>query len=156
MRKLITLLLIAALLLPAASLADLPDLSGLSYDELVLLRNQINLAMWNSQEWQEVMVPPGVWSIGEDIPAGHWSVRPAKGCGPDYIIYSSGINETGHDIDYFGSGLIMECICDPTAEFYSMEYKTATDIVMENGHYIRIDCAMIFTPYTGKPDLGFR
>ena len=156
MKKLITLLLIAALLLPAAALADLPDISNLSFEELVQLKDQINLAIWNSQEWQEVTIPPGVYEIGVDIPAGHWSVRPVSGCGPDYIIYASGVKNQGHDVDLFAGEHIMECICDPSATYYSGEYKTSTDIIMEAGHFVRLDCAMIFSPYSGKPDLGFK
>ena len=67
-------LLFVLVLLPVVSFADLPDLSGLSYDELVQLRDKINLAIWNSEEWQEVTVPIGVWVVGEDIPVGHWSI----------------------------------------------------------------------------------
>ena len=147
------LLLIA---LPSFSLSDLPDLSGLSYDELVQLRDQINLAIWNSQEWQEVTVPPGVYEIGVDIPSGHWSICPVEGCGPDYVIYASGIKDQGHDVDILAGDYLMECVCDPSATYYSAEYKTSTDIVMESGHFVRLDCSMIFTPYFGKPDLGFK
>ena len=112
-------LLFALVLLPVVSLADLPDISSLSYVELVQLRNQINLAMWNSQQWQEVSVPPGIWEIGVDIPAGHWSVRPAAGCGPDYIIYASSTKDQGHDVDILAGEHIMECICDHSAPYYS-------------------------------------
>lgn len=148
-------ILFALALLPVAALADLPDLSGLSFDELVTLRGQLNLAIWNSSSWQEVSVPPGVWEIGVDIPAGHWSVRPAEGCGPDYIVYASASKDNGHDVDLSGDH-IMECLCDPSARFYSAEYMTTADFVMESGHFVRLNCTMIFSPYTGKPDLGFR
>ena len=148
-------ILFVLVLLPVVSLADLPDLSGLSYDELVQLRDQINLAIWNSREWREVTVPPGVYEIGKDIPAGHWSVRPASGCGPDYIIYASASADQGHDVDILAGFYIMECICDPSAIYYSGEYKTSTDIIMESGFFVRLDCTMIFSPYSGKPDLGF-
>ena len=75
MKKLLCLLFVLVLL-PVVSLSDLPDISGLSYEELVQLRDCINLAIWNSEEWQEVTVPPGLWKIGDDIPAGHWTIRP--------------------------------------------------------------------------------
>jgi hypothetical protein len=155
MKKLITLILILALFLPAAALADV-DLTGMTYEELVKLKDQINLAIWNSQEWQEVTVPPGVYEIGVDIPAGHWSVRPFEGCGPAYVIYASGVQDQGHDVDLFAGDHIMECLCNPSSELYSAEYKTTTSIIMENGHFVRLDCTMIFTPYSGKPDLGFK
>ena len=155
MKKLITIVLAVALILPAAALADLPDISGLSYDELVELKNQINIAMWNSQEWQEVSVPPGVWEIGKDIPAGHWLLRLPEGAGPWYVIYAVGTSKNGHDID-FDKTYIMECLCDQKSEFYDGTYKTETDFDMKAGRFIRLDCTTIFTPYTGKPDLGFK
>ena len=74
MKKLLTIILILALVVPAAAFADLPDISNLSYDELIQLKDSINIAMWNSQEWQEVTVPIGVWVVGEDIPIAHWSI----------------------------------------------------------------------------------
>jgi len=156
MKKLITVFLILALLIPFAAFADLPDISHLSFNELVELRDQIDIAIWNSQEWQEVTVPPGVYEIGVDIPAGHWSVRPFEGCGPAYVIYASGVQDQGHDVDLFAGDYIMECLCDPSSELYSAEYKTTTSIIMEAGHFVRLDCTMIFTPYSGKPDLGFK
>ena len=129
--------------------------SASEFDSLVAIRDHINLAIWNSHQWQEVSVPPGVWEIGVDIPSGHWSVRPAAGCGPDYIIYASGTKDQGHDVDLFAGDYIMECICDISAPFYSEEYKTTTDIIMDSGHFVRLDCTMIFSPYSGKPDFGF-
>lgn len=158
MKKLVTLFLILALAVPAAAMASaaLPDLSGLSFDELIQLKEKISLELWNRPEWQEVMVPPGVYAVGPDIPAGHWSIRPAEECGPEYVIYGVATKDKGHDIDIMAGDYIMECICDPTAPYYSLEYKTSTDIDMEDGHFVRLDCTMIFTPYTGKPDLGFR
>ena len=155
MRKLITIILAVALILPAAAMADLPDISGLSYDELVQLKNQINIAMWNSQEWQEVTVPPGVWEIGKDIPAGHWSIRLIEGAGPWYVIYAAGISEDGHDIDY-DKQFIMECLCDPANEYFDGSYKAETDFDMKDGWFVRLNCTAVFTPYTGKPDLGFK
>lgn len=155
MKKLIAILLILSITIPTLAFADIPDISGLSFDELVQLKRQINLAMWNSQEWQEVTVPNGIWEIGVDIPAGHWTIRAAEKCGPDYIIYSPALTENGHDVVLSGN-YIMECVCDPGAEYYSLEYKTSTDFVLEAGYFIRLDCAMVFTPYTGKPDLGFK
>ena len=57
MKKILPLLIIIAILLSAStSIADV-DISNLSYDELVILKDKINLAIWNSYEWQEVQVP---------------------------------------------------------------------------------------------------
>lgn len=155
MKKLIALLLFLVLTVPAIAVADVPDISRLNYDELIQLKNQLNLAIWNSQEWQEVTVPNGIWEIGVDIPAGHWTIRAAEKCGPNYIIYSPALSENGHDVELAGD-YIMECVCDPGSEYFSLEYKTSADFVLEEGYFVRLDCAMVFSPYAGKPDLGFK
>lgn len=40
------------------------DLSAMTYEELVALKDKINLAMWESKDWEEVTVPQGVWTVG--------------------------------------------------------------------------------------------
>lgn len=75
MRKLITLLLIAAMLLPAAALADLPDISGLTEDELIELNHQIQLRLFSEKLIDGVDVPAGDYVVGEDIPAGTYRMK---------------------------------------------------------------------------------
>ena len=74
MKKLIAILTIFVLLVSSALAvyeADKTiDLDLKTFTELVALRNKINMAIWNSQEWEEVTVPEGIWEIGADIPAG--------------------------------------------------------------------------------------
>ena len=43
MKKLITIILILALALPALALADLPDISGLSFEELTQLKKKLKV-----------------------------------------------------------------------------------------------------------------
>ena len=70
MKRFLSLLVALLLLFPAAALAQI-DLSGLSYDELVALKDQINKAMWESKEWQEVTVAPrGVYEGRRGYPRG--------------------------------------------------------------------------------------
>ena len=54
MKKLVALVL-AIVLSAGIALAEGIDLSGMSYDELVALKDRINLAMWQSDEWQMVL-----------------------------------------------------------------------------------------------------
>lgn len=154
--KRIICFMIVIILVSSLSLAENIDLSNMSLRELVLLRKQVLNAIWNSNEWQEVIVPPGVWEIGSEIPPGHWSITPAEGLGPDYVIYGCATKDQGHDIDLFAGEYIMECVCNPSSKFYSGEYKTTTDIEMEEGHFVRLDCTMIFSPFIGKPSFGFK
>lgn len=155
MKKLLTIILILAMLLPVAALADLPDLSGLSYDELIQLKNQINLAIWNSQEWQEVTVPPGLWKIGEDIPAGHWSIRLGVKHGYDTLWYFEQPNEFGKPFATLTKYTYTQVATEDFHAF-DQEYIHETDFDMKDGWYFYCESSTIFTPYTGKPDLGFK
>ena len=74
MRKLIAVAMIVPILLSFA-LADGIDLSGLSFAELADLRDRCQAEMMIRDEWQEVVVPQGVWEVGTQIPAGKWVVK---------------------------------------------------------------------------------
>lgn len=75
MKKLITFFLILTLVVPAAALADLPDISGLSQDELIELSHQIQLRLFNEKLVNGVVVPVGTYIIGEDIPEGSYRLE---------------------------------------------------------------------------------
>lgn len=154
MKKLVCLIL-ALFMFPMIAFAEV-DLSGMSYDELVALKDKINLAIWNSKEWQEVTVPQGTWEVGKDIPAGSWTVR----CAIAYfgmISIGEKLDESGTGIDYH-SRIGSEVITSPDYKLYQKgkdvpEYS----FTVKDGDYIVImECDMTFTPYTGKPDLGFK
>ena len=153
MRKIIIMILALAMI-PLAAAADLPDISGLTFDELVQLRDQINLAMWNSQEWQEVTVPAGTWKIGEDIPAGHWSVR-IVGHGITNGWYCEKVDDFGQPV-CFGAQYIRHEIASEDFHAFDQEYNHVADFDMQEGWYFIVDTPVTFTPYTGKPDLGFK
>ena len=160
MKKTVRILsLLVALILSTATFAhaDTFDLSGLSFDELVALKDQINLAIWKSQEWQEVTVPQGVWLVGEDIPAGHWTIK--TNASYAHITLGTALDETGKDIDiwksYFYHG---ESINSQNYKYFDpTSNKSEIDFDLKAGTYIIIDSgSVIFTPYAGKPSLGFK
>ena len=157
MKKLISLLLALILTLPAIALADLPDISSLSYDELVQLKDQINLAMWNSQEWQEVTVPIGVWAVGKDIPVGHWSISLSPDVSTKWasIKYCDKLDASGTD-----TGNRFDCkiyaYLDVAAPGND-NYPQMIDLDLQAGTYIIIGHgSVVFTPYQGKQSLGFK
>ena len=154
MKKIFALLL-ALFLLPAFSLADIPDISGLSYDELVQLNNQINLAMWNSEEWQEVTVPPGTYQIGVDIPAGHWTIKPGIDHGYFAVWYFEKPNEFNKPFATFTKYDYTQLATEDWNAF-NEEYIHFCDYDMIDGWYFYTEKTVIFTPYTGKPGLGFK
>ena len=150
MKKLITVVLILALLIPAAALADLPDISGLSFDELAQLIRTAKWALWACPEWKEVEVPAGVYKIGEDIPAGRWSIQVSSG-DYSYYAYGSKTDRTGTKIDddyceVFGS-------ISGDASDHSLHQL---DITFEDGFYFEIHKTCYFYPCVKKLDFNFR
>lgn len=155
MKKVITILitfaLLAALAVPAC--ADF-DLSGLSYAELVALKDQINLAIWSSEEWQEVEVPYGIWEVGADIPAGHWTITAGDGCSTFFYLGGQP-NAAGTELEGWDQYWWLKSKAHRS-------YKAASDIdsidvKLSDGDFIRIeDGSVIFTPYAGKASLGFK
>ena len=158
MQRFLSLLLcLLVVVSPAWSIADLPDISSLSYDELVELKDSINLAIWNSQEWQEVTVPMGVWTVGEDIPVGHWSISLSPDTSSKWasITYCDLLDASGTD-----AGNRFSCDIYAYLNVASPDndnYPQIIDIDCKPGTYIIIGHAnVVFTPYSGKPDLGFK
>ena len=136
--------------------AEAINLSGMSYDELVALKEQINLAIWNSQEWQEVEVPQGVWVVGQDIPAGKWTIKAADGI-TAAVYWGDKLDESGVSLSY-GSDVY------ETEYLYSVSYRNyekgdSTEVTwnLKNGDYFIVSSGIaLFSPYSGKPSLGFK
>lgn len=154
MKKLIIAILSVSMLFSVAA-ADLPDISGLSFDELVTLREQLNLAIWNSQEWQEVSVPEGTYIVGRDIPAGHWSLRAENPKAYFYVSVFDHTDATGKGPEncsfYWDQDLYGKSHPNP----FSDDMVFETDIELRDGWYFRTTGTVVFSPFTGKPDLGF-
>ena len=128
------------------------DLSGMSFEELVALKDQINLAIWNSDEWQEVEVPQGVWKVGEDIPAGHWTILALPGK-LTRIYVGPKTKNCGTDVDWKTFAYVIgEGYPDP-----SDGMLPEWSIELSDGDFVKIEkSSAVFTPYAGKPDLGFK
>lgn len=155
MKRILAAMIILALAFPAAALAE-ADLSGMTYEELVALREQLNLAIWNSDEWQQVTVPQGVWEIGVDIPAGHWTIGAADGAYA-LLTWCEKLNDLKTDADLH-SPMSIAFIKSPTMSNYEENSdKVRVDWELTEGTYLIVsEGSVVFTPYTGKPDLGFK
>lgn len=140
------------------------DLSRMTYGQLVILKNLINKAMWQSREWQEVTVPQGVWKVGEDIPAGTWTVKCADLGRNSYMMkecklsYGQYFDEVRQDIQWKGRYDLLT-IYNPNHENYAKGQLTEYNITLYDGDYVVIDSSYnkaVFCTYTGKPSLGFK
>ena len=137
MKKLITVILILALLLPAAACAEVPDISGLSYEELLALNAAVQQAIFaNAASVDGVKVPIGEYIIGEDIPAGTYRLEfPGPEDTSFGYIYIYGPDESETDSYLTGKGYGVEAI---------------GKIVLEEGMKISIGIvAAVFRTYTG-------
>ena len=155
-KRLICCLLTLMLLVPMA-LADDIDLSGLSFEELAALRDRIQLEMMTRDEWQEVVVPQGVWEVGRDIPAGSWNIKVSVGtrssvyCG---ITISDKLDSTRTKAVSSGKVYVYQQLSHPNSTYTAPEELNVT---LPNGVYVVIEASdVVFSPYHGKPSLGFK
>lgn len=156
MKKTIALVLVLLSLVSVSFAGSAFDLSALTYNELVAIKDQINLAIWNSQEWQEVEVPQGVWVIGEDIPAGKWTIKAADGTKAG-INWGDILNETGTSISWDSRIYELETVYSVNYRYYEKGDTTEVTWDLKEGQYFIVDDGIaLFTPYSGKPSLGFK
>ena len=156
MKRFLSVFLLLSLLIGSAAAGPV-DLSGLSFDELVQLRDQLNLAIWNSQEWQEVEVPAGVWEVGKDIPAGHWTITIVDNTTGN-VCYTDRLDEFGKGPGSGWLGIIenLNSYRKKDGSYYYPAEPRSLDLEMKAGMFLINSAPMIFTPYAGKPDLGFK
>ena len=103
MKKLITVILILALIIPAAALADLPDISGLSNEELIELNHRIQLMLFTEKMVEGVEVPAGEYIVGEDMPAGVYRMEVVfPNAGGHMTVYDTDKSRTTIDQSYLG------------------------------------------------------
>ena len=130
------------------------DLSGMSFDELLALKEQVNAALWASDELQEVTVPAGMYQIGKGIPAGHWTIRPVDG-DTARIYWGSALDESKTEIAS-GKKYNSEQITSPSDSYSKYNNVESVSWDLTNGSYIIIkDSAVVFSPFAGL-DLGFK
>ena len=156
MKKLIASICALALILAMSVTAAAEiDLSGMSWQELIDLRADIMKEQMIRDEWQEVEVPQGLWKVGEDIPAGKWTIRCTVGrCTSIHV--GSKLTQGRNTVDIYESKdrTIAYIYADIPGKESEMHI---CDIELLDGQYIFIDdCSATFTPFTGKPALGFK
>ena len=130
MKKLIALILVALSLIPMVAFADV-DFSGMSFDELISLNEKLIQEIISRPEFKEVTVPTGSYKVGEDIPAGNYSLS-----------FSSGT---------FGSMIQINDYQDVYS--VSSSDPVVGKVTLKDGDSIKISMgSIVFKPYVG---LGF-
>lgn len=136
--KKVVMLVLALVMVGAVALAEV-DLSGMTFDELVALRKQVDQAIWASDGWQEVEVPGGEYEVGPEIPAGKWTVS-ADSLLTMMEVYSSEEKKGSFD------GLIDSKVLSNNEPY---------NVTLKEGQYVTLSDAVTFKPYTSAA-LGFK
>ena len=149
-------LLFVLIFIPLFAFADPPDISALSYDELVSLRENLNIAIWNCHEWRHVEVPAGVYIVGVDIPAGHWTLNPPSD-GSVVVEYFKDPDETGKRPANSLNNYYSESLADESSPYASFVYVREVDLELKDGFYFTVVNGpyVVFEPYTSKPSFSF-
>ena len=150
---LLAVVLVGCLILPAC--AESIDLSALTWEELLELKAAITREQLSRDEWQEVDVPQGVYKVGEDIPAGKWTVTSRYGTSST-ISWCKNLDDSGHDVDIWGT-YDMANVKNPESKWTDKGDRLEYTFDAIDGYYIIIDInTATFRPFTGKPELGFK
>jgi len=131
MKKLLALIF-AIILLGGSAVAETPDLSGLTADELLSVIREAQALLFDQQLVNGVHVPQGTYIIGEDIPAGTYRIEITDGTGY-YDIYDAkgNLKHTG-----------------VTGKLYNV--TEIGKLILEEGYVLKLaNSGFIFYPYTG-------
>ena len=155
MKKFITICITLALVVALAPAAFAEwDLSDLTFDDLIALRAQTQYEMMNRPEWEEVEVPQGVYKVGEDIPAGTWTILCKSGIGTS-IYVGDNLSPAGTELKYPYKAY--ETIYNPAASSVGSGYCFEWAVTLHDGEYLSVGSnSAVFTTYAGKPSLGFK
>ena len=153
MKKLLLSLLVL-LLIPSLVFADI-DFSSLSLSDLYILRESVCAEILSRSQWESVTVPAGFYIVGEDIPAGHWTIRfsPGEYCLVEYFLKT---DETGKRPANAFNDYYYEGVCDPDNYMSSVYLLTQFDLELKEGYHVVLNYgSAIFEPFTGRPSPFF-
>ena len=137
MKKIVALLLALMLCLGSfPAFADV-DLSAYSQEELIALRDLINLELLKRGIEKEVTVPIGMYEVGVDIPAGTYTVKPKPNGYANIEVWKSVSSKYSMSSEFVSD--------------YDKEYIGKLKLI--DGNIIEITHgSLVFSPYQG---LGF-
>ena len=149
----ISLLILSMIVFPIISQAQTIDFSTMTLSELVKLSEQITMAMWKTEEWQEVKVPAGLYQVGVEIPAGKWTITATPQTYSGTVKIGTQLEDNGLDISWLYSESNNLYGTDSWA--YNESKMNSWTVTLTDGMFIKMEAAMIFTPYAG-PSFTFK
>lgn len=128
MKKLVSLFLAILFLLVTPALADEPDLSKMTIDELAALRSRINAEINSRIKGTDSVFPPFDYKIGKHIPAGIYlitcvEITEGETYGQVAIWAEGESNWSCHTVEYFyapGTFALVEAAEGDTMRLYNI------------------------------------
>ena len=133
-RAVCILLTMIALLSASVCLAEQTDLTALSVDELLSLRQRVNAELMTRPEAEDVVLEAGEYLVGTDLKPGNYYAIPANGGRQALQVFADSTME--NSLHYY--------LCD--SEFYEIQR-----IPLEEGNYVVVHGPVIMN-LTGFPD----
>lgn len=127
------------------ALVDVLDL-----DHLSKLQSLVNDKIFASDEWSEATIPAGIYKVGVDLPAGHWTFAAIGPYSTPIIQYYEKSDDTGMfpnpDYRYFMQSIVSEDML----EYSGGGASQSIDIDLTDGWYFQTTETIKMTPYAGK------
>lgn len=104
----------------------------------------------SKSEYENVTVPVGFYVVGEDIPAGHWSISfsPGEYAIIEYFLETDPNGKRPADLlnDYYS-----EVIADPDSSYSVMSKLSEIDLDLKDGYHLIIsNGSVIFNPFVRR------
>ena len=132
--KRILLVVVSLLLILGTANAAVPDLSGLSSEDLLATIQAAQAALFSAELNVGVKVPQGTYTVGIDIPAGTYRIEIVDGTGY-YEVYT---DSTKSKMPYAGI----------TGKSYNV--TEIGKLELEDGYILKlVNSSFIFFPYVG-------
>ncbi len=148
MKKLLAILAVALMMVPAISMAAQMDLSALSTDDLFALSTRIVGELLSRTEIKGIDVPEGVYIVGKDIPAGEYRIEEADGNYGLYIEIYPDIETQKRLSSEAGTSSVLEHI--RIVQTYTISKESPIGrVVLEEGNVFKSLAHVILRPYTG-------
>ena len=136
MKKLIAILILCAMLFSTAYASDI-DLSGMTTEELLELNHQIQLVLFNENLVNGIVINPGEYIVGDDLPAGNYRIE---------VILPDSAFAFGSACVYNADDRFLETSGSITGQGYDKIGK----VIMEDGQIFEVSVYSIrLFPYTG-------
>lgn len=133
MKKLFSVILLVCMIPLFASAENLTDLT---FDELLILQRTLTAEIMSRPEWKEVEIPTGFWIVGEDIPAGTYTMT-TKEQNCDVVIWKGAAGDRSNKL----------------RTYYLHPDEPVGKISLEEGWTVEVTYRkMILSPFSG---LGF-